>query len=129
MGDTAKDKTLFNASNVQPLSRVLEAGNAVIAVATESHRKSLVQRLQEHGVDTIAALNRGVMSLWTLPRPSRSLWLVICLTQCDFLESQVICSRQPHGRLWGAGCNLWGMWINPVGARQGGCGYSGGTTL
>ena len=28
-----------------------------------------------------------------------------------------------------AGCNLWGMWINPVGARQGGCGYSGGTTL
>ena len=28
-------------------------------VATESHRKSLLQRLQEHGVDTIAAIEQG----------------------------------------------------------------------
>jgi CheY-like chemotaxis protein len=37
----------------------LEAGNAVIVVATESHRKSLLQRLQEHGVDVDAAIEQG----------------------------------------------------------------------
>ncbi len=37
----------------------LEAGGAVIVVATESHRKSLLQRLQRHGVNTIAAIEQG----------------------------------------------------------------------
>jgi KaiC/GvpD/RAD55 family RecA-like ATPase len=37
----------------------LKAGNAVIVVATESHRKSLLQRLQEHGVDIAAAIEQG----------------------------------------------------------------------
>ena len=41
------------------IEAALEAGSAVIAVATESHRKSLLQRLQEHGVDTIAAIEQG----------------------------------------------------------------------
>jgi DNA-binding NarL/FixJ family response regulator len=36
----------------------LEAGNAVIVIATESHRKSLLRRLQEHGVDVAAAIER-----------------------------------------------------------------------
>ena len=41
------------------IEAALEAGNAVIVVATESHRKSLLQRLQEHGVDTAAAIEQG----------------------------------------------------------------------
>jgi DNA-binding NarL/FixJ family response regulator len=41
------------------IEAALEAGNAVIVVATESHRKSLLQRLQEHAVDVDAALEQG----------------------------------------------------------------------
>jgi DNA-binding NarL/FixJ family response regulator len=37
----------------------LEAGNAVIVVATESHQTSLLLRLQEHGVDIAAAIAAG----------------------------------------------------------------------
>jgi DNA-binding NarL/FixJ family response regulator len=37
----------------------LEAGKAVIVVATELHRKGLFQRLQEDGVDIIAAIAQG----------------------------------------------------------------------
>jgi DNA-binding NarL/FixJ family response regulator len=37
----------------------LRAGNAVIVVSTQSHRESLVQRLQEHGVDIVAASEQG----------------------------------------------------------------------
>jgi DcmR-like sensory protein/response regulator receiver domain-containing protein len=37
----------------------LAAGNAVIVVATESHRNSLLQRLQVHGVDVFAAIEKG----------------------------------------------------------------------
>jgi MEDS: MEthanogen/methylotroph, DcmR Sensory domain len=40
------------------IEAALEAGNAVIVVASESHRKSLLQRLQEHGAD-VAAMERG----------------------------------------------------------------------
>src|ERR1700758_831634 len=41
------------------IEAALVAGNAVIVVATESHRKSLLQRLQEHGVDLVAAVEQG----------------------------------------------------------------------
>jgi CheY-like chemotaxis protein len=37
----------------------LRAGNPVIVVATESHRKSLLQRLEERGVDTRAVTEQG----------------------------------------------------------------------
>jgi len=37
----------------------LEAGNAVIVVATEPHRDSLVLRLQAHGMDVGAAIEQG----------------------------------------------------------------------
>ncbi len=37
----------------------LKAGNAVIVVATEVHRKHLLARLQAHGADVIAALEQG----------------------------------------------------------------------
>ena len=38
---------------------VLEAGNAAIVVATESHRHSLVSRLQAQGLDIDAAIEQG----------------------------------------------------------------------
>jgi DNA-binding NarL/FixJ family response regulator len=41
------------------IEAALEAGNAVIVVATESHRKSLLQRLQERGIDIVAAIEQG----------------------------------------------------------------------
>jgi DNA-binding NarL/FixJ family response regulator len=41
------------------IEAALEAGNAVIVIATESHRKSLFQRLQEHGVDVASAIEQG----------------------------------------------------------------------
>jgi len=41
------------------IETALEAGDAVIVVATESHRKSLLQRLQEHRVDVVAAMEQG----------------------------------------------------------------------
>jgi CheY-like chemotaxis protein len=37
----------------------LQVGNAVIVAATESHRRDLLQRLQEHGVDCAAAMEQG----------------------------------------------------------------------
>ena len=41
------------------IEAALKAGNAVIVIATESHRKSLRQRLQEHGVDVAATIEQG----------------------------------------------------------------------
>ena len=41
------------------IEAALQAGNAVIVVATESHRNRLLQRLQEHGVDVAAAMEQG----------------------------------------------------------------------
>jgi len=41
------------------IEAALEAGKAVILVATESHRKDLLERLQAHGVDVAAAIEQG----------------------------------------------------------------------
>jgi DNA-binding NarL/FixJ family response regulator len=41
------------------IEAALKAGNAVIVAATESHGKSLLQRLQEHGMDVAAAIEQG----------------------------------------------------------------------
>lgn len=41
------------------IEAALETGNAVIVIATESHRKNFLQRLQEHGVDVAAAIEQG----------------------------------------------------------------------
>jgi hypothetical protein len=53
------DDAAFVVGFTRFIEAALEAGSAVIAVATESHRKSLLQRLQEHSVDTIAAIEQG----------------------------------------------------------------------
>jgi KaiC/GvpD/RAD55 family RecA-like ATPase len=52
-----------DASLLDDLTRfietVLKAGNAAIVVATESHRNSLLLRLQAHGLDIGAAIEHG----------------------------------------------------------------------
>jgi DNA-binding NarL/FixJ family response regulator len=53
------DDAAFVVGFTRFIEAALEAGKAVIVVATESHRKSLLQRLQEYGVDTIAAIEQG----------------------------------------------------------------------
>src|SRR5271156_1492686 len=40
------------------IEAALESGNAVIVVATESHRESLLQNLRENGVDIVAAVEQ-----------------------------------------------------------------------
>jgi len=53
------DDAVFIVGFTRFIEAALEAGNAVIVVATESHRNSLLQRLQEHGVDIVAAVEQG----------------------------------------------------------------------
>lgn len=49
----------FLESFTQFIGAALNGGNAVIVVATESHRDSLLLRLQAHGVDISAAVEQG----------------------------------------------------------------------
>ena len=53
-----------DASFLDGLTRFIEAalkgGSAVIVVATESHRKSLIQKLEAHGVEIGAAVEQGL---------------------------------------------------------------------
>jgi DNA-binding NarL/FixJ family response regulator len=53
------DDAAFVVGFTHFIEAALETGNAVIVVATESHRKSLLQELQEHGVDIVAAMEQG----------------------------------------------------------------------
>ena len=92
------------------IEAALQAGNAVIVVATESHRKSLLQRLQEHGVDTAAAIEQGryisldvadtlsTFMVNDLPDPVRFLKIAGDL---------VMDSRQSGERGASACCSLW----------------------
>jgi CheY-like chemotaxis protein len=53
------DDAAFVVGFTRFVEAALKAGDAVIVVATESHRKSLLQRLQEHGVGVAAAMEQG----------------------------------------------------------------------
>jgi DNA-binding NarL/FixJ family response regulator len=53
------DDAAFVVGFTHFIEAALESGNAVIVVATESHRKSLLQRLREHRVDIGAAVEQG----------------------------------------------------------------------
>ena len=53
------DDASFLAGFTRFVEAALEAGNAVIVVVTESHRNSLLQRLQVRGVDIFAAIEKG----------------------------------------------------------------------
>jgi DNA-binding NarL/FixJ family response regulator len=53
------DDAYFLDSFTQFIGAALNAGNAVIVVATESHRDSLLLRLQAHGLNMGAAIEQG----------------------------------------------------------------------
>jgi DNA-binding NarL/FixJ family response regulator len=53
------DDASFLVGFTRFIDAALEAGNAVIVVATESHRKSLLQRLQAQGLNVGAAIEQG----------------------------------------------------------------------
>jgi DNA-binding response OmpR family regulator len=53
------DDEYFLGSFTQFIGAALKAGNAVIVVATESHRDSLLPRLQAYGLDIGAAIEQG----------------------------------------------------------------------
>ena len=53
------DDASFLASFTCFIEAALKAGSAVIVIATESHRKSLIQRLRARGIDSAAAIEQG----------------------------------------------------------------------
>jgi DNA-binding NarL/FixJ family response regulator len=53
------DHAAFVVGFTRFIEAALEAGNAVIVVVTKSHQKSLLQRLQERGVNIAAAIEEG----------------------------------------------------------------------
>jgi hypothetical protein len=53
------DDAAFVIGFTRFIEAALESGNAVIVVATESHRGSLLQKLRENGVDIVAAVEQG----------------------------------------------------------------------
>ncbi len=53
------DDASFLAGFTRFIEAALEAGRAVLVVATESHLKSLLQRLQAHGVKVATAIEQG----------------------------------------------------------------------
>ena len=53
------DDAAFVCSFTGFIEARLQAGNAVIVVATESHRNRLIQSLREHAVDIAAAIEQG----------------------------------------------------------------------
>ena len=53
------DDAAFVVGFTRFIEASLRAGNAVIVVATEAHRKDLLATLQAHGVDIVAAIEQG----------------------------------------------------------------------
>ena len=58
VGFYSTDRSLLD-DLTQFIGAALKAGNAAIVVATESHRDSLLSRLQAHGVDIPTAIEQG----------------------------------------------------------------------
>jgi hypothetical protein len=54
------DDAAFVVSFTRFIEAGLESGKAVIVIATESHRESLLQNLLENGVDIVAAVEQGL---------------------------------------------------------------------
>jgi hypothetical protein len=53
------DEAVFLDSFSRFISAALDAGDVAVVIATESHRDSLVQKLQANGLDVDAALREG----------------------------------------------------------------------
>jgi CheY-like chemotaxis protein len=72
------DDAAFVIGFARFIEAALEAGNAVVLVATESHRKCLLQRLQEQGVDIVAAVEQG-----------RYVWADVAATLSTFMVNDL----------------------------------------
>jgi MEDS: MEthanogen/methylotroph, DcmR Sensory domain len=53
------DDAAFVIGFTRFIEAALVAGNTVIAVVTESHRRSLLEKLRQHGVDIVAAVEQA----------------------------------------------------------------------
>jgi DNA-binding NarL/FixJ family response regulator len=88
------------------IESALKAGNAAILIATESRRKSLLQNLQAHGVDCVAAIEQGryipldvaetlsTFMVNDLPDPVR-----FSKTAVDLIEAAAKAARGGHPRV------------------------------
>ncbi len=88
----------------------LKAGNAVIVVATESHRDSLLQRLQAQGVDVATAIEEGryisldvaealsTFMVKDLPDPVRFFKVA-----GDLMVAAAKAAKGKHSRIWACG--------------------------
>jgi KaiC/GvpD/RAD55 family RecA-like ATPase len=88
----------------------LKAGNAAILIATESLRKSLLQNLQAHGVDCVAAVEQGryiqldvaetlsTFMVNDLPDPVR-----FSKTTVDLIEAAAKAAKGEHPRVAACG--------------------------
>src|ERR1035441_7948929 len=61
------DGTSFLTGFTNFIEAALKAGNAVIAVATEAHHKSLLQRLRAQGLSIDAAIEQESYIPWDVP--------------------------------------------------------------
>jgi CheY-like chemotaxis protein len=92
------------------IESALEAGNAAILIATESHRNSLLQNLQTHGVDCVAAIEQGryipldvaetlsTFMVNDLPDPVR-----FSKTTVDLIEAAAKAAKGEHPRVAACG--------------------------
>ena len=104
------DDAAFVVGFTRFIEAALESGNAVIVVATESHRKSLLQRLQEHGVDIAAAMEQGryvsldvdetlsTFMVNDLPDPARFL---------EVVDNLIAAAAKASSGGAPSGCSLW----------------------
>ncbi len=104
------------------IGAALVVGNAAIVVATESHRDSLLQRLQARGLDIDAAIEQGDTSRWMLLTRSRHSCSMACLIQSDFCNSPASLHRDSSRGCQGENKPAWQfsekLCISFVGARQ-----------
>jgi response regulator RpfG family c-di-GMP phosphodiesterase len=57
----SENDAAFVDSFVQSIEATLETGNAVVVIATESHRTRILQKLSSRGVDVSAAIERRLL--------------------------------------------------------------------
>ena len=114
------DDTAFVVGFTRFIEAALKSGSAVIVMATESHRQSLVERLREDGLDMDAAVEQG-----------RCIFVDVADAVSSFMlkdrPGQLSESGVPSYRHGGQGirrgapsrCGLWRMCSQTMGKRRG----------
>jgi DNA-binding NarL/FixJ family response regulator len=109
-GQFYSDDQSFLDGFTQFIGTALKAGNAVIVIATDSHRESLIPRLQAHGMDMTAAVDQrryipfdcvDILSRFMvddLPDPTRLFKLL-----AELIDAGSRCTGAAHTRLVACG--------------------------